>query len=66
MDEAKKTHYLDQLQSAAVQLSDLEASISKFVMIARANGASWSDVGDALGVSKQAAQQRYRSSSVGG
>lgn len=26
----------------------------------RADGASWSEIGDALGVTRQAAQQRYR------
>ncbi|ONI62644.1 hypothetical protein CSIV_14310 [Microbacterium sp. CSI-V] len=59
MDEQKKTAYLDSLQSAALRLEDLEADIRSFATIARENGASWTDVGDALGVSRQAAQQRF-------
>ncbi|EIC09114.1 hypothetical protein OR221_0822 [Microbacterium laevaniformans OR221] len=60
MDEQKKMHYLDQVQSAAIRLADIEADISKFVLIARDNGASWADVGQALGITRQAAQQRFR------
>src|SRR5436305_12780701 len=32
--------------------------VDHYVAVARANGASWSQIGEALGVSKQAAQQR--------
>src|ERR1700743_3698709 len=33
--------------------------IGHYVAIAKADGASWSEVGQAIGVSKQAAQQRH-------
>src|SRR6201999_2377029 len=33
--------------------------VSHYVAIARDEGASWSEIGDAIGVSKQAVQQRH-------
>ena len=36
-----------------------ESRLIDFVAAARQNGASWSQIGRAIGVSKQAAQQRY-------
>ena len=39
------------------ELSD--AMIGRFVAQARATGLSWTEIGEAFGVSKQAAQQRY-------
>jgi hypothetical protein len=54
---------LDQLAAAARarnELDDLsDALLGRFVEHARAAGASWSHIGGALGVSKQAAQQRH-------
>jgi hypothetical protein len=54
---------LDQLSAAARardELDDLsDALLDRFVERARAAGASWSQIGAALGVSKQAAQQRH-------
>lgn len=38
---------------------DLEQTIAQVVAEARAEGATWSQIAEALGVSKQAAQQRY-------
>lgn len=35
-------------------------AIAAVVTDMRADGASWSEIGDALGVTRQAAQQRYR------
>lgn len=49
--------YLELLHALQGEISDL---IAGSVAGARANGASWTDIGRALGnVSKQAAQQRY-------
>jgi hypothetical protein len=43
------------------ELSELsDAVIGRFVAQARASGLSWTDIGEAFGISKQAAQQRYR------
>lgn len=48
--------YLDQDARAVRQL---EARIRSNVQNARAQGASWADIGRALGVTRQAAQMRY-------
>jgi hypothetical protein len=46
-------------QRRARALNDIgDQLVDHYVAQARANGASWSQIGDALGVSKQAAQQR--------
>ncbi|CAN5743785.1 hypothetical protein BH20ACT1_BH20ACT1_01230 [soil metagenome] len=51
------------LGSAAALASELEAKadalVSHFVEQARDSGASWSSIGGTLGVTKQAAQQRW-------
>lgn len=47
---------LDELISATAWLRDAQSSA---VDIARLRGATWSQVGDVLGVSRQAAQQRF-------
>jgi hypothetical protein len=61
--EAKSDDPLDQLAAAARvhnELDDLsDALLGRFVEQARAGGASWSQIGGALGVTKQAAQQRH-------
>jgi hypothetical protein len=36
-----------------------EQAIELWVGLARSHGATWAQVGDALGISRQAAQQRY-------
>jgi hypothetical protein len=54
---------LEQLEAAvayAGQLGELADSlVGHFVSLARHAGASWTQIGDALGVSKQGAQQRF-------
>lgn len=45
--------------AALARLAD--ARLADIVASARKNGASWAQVGRAIGVSKQAAQQRYGS-----
>src|SRR3954463_13746377 len=50
--------------SAAVEVADdlrgvAEELLDRYVAAARENGRSWSEIGTALGVSKQAAQQRF-------
>jgi ATP-dependent Clp protease ATP-binding subunit ClpA len=54
---------LDQLQDAALaaqHLGDLaDHLLGHFVDQARRSGASWSDIGEALGVTRQAAQKRF-------
>lgn len=41
-------------------------SLHRWVDAARRSGLSWTAIGDALGISKQAAQQRFRSTEAGG
>lgn len=54
---------LDRLQAAVSVIDELhsvgEEVLDRFVAEARAAGCSWSQIGAALGVSKQAAQQRF-------
>lgn len=48
-----------ELIDLSAELSRAERRVVQAVAGARAAGASWSQVGDALGVSRQAAQQRF-------
>lgn len=48
-----------QLGALAQASRDLNEALSLSVELARSRGASWADIGGALGVSKQAASQRY-------
>lgn len=47
------------LVRAAGELAACQQDVRQAVTTARAAGASWSTIGQALGVTKQAAQQRY-------
>ncbi len=48
------------LQAAARLRHASEALVSELVATARDEGATWSDIGETLGVSTQAAHQKYR------
>lgn len=50
---------LADLEQLVDQLRDVETSIEDKVRLARAGGASWTQVGRAAGLSKQGAQQRW-------
>ncbi|MDP9093100.1 MAG: hypothetical protein M3N95_09220 [Actinomycetota bacterium] len=50
---------LADLEQLVDQLRDVETTIEDKVRLARAGGASWSQVGRAAGLSKQGAQQRW-------
>lgn len=54
---------LYQLMGAAQALAQAEHDVAEAVRQARRAGASWTHVGDALGVSRQAAQQRWSAQS---
>lgn len=57
--EATALHRITAAQLRARVLADLgEQLMGHFVSQAKSQGASWSQIGEALGVSKQAAQQR--------
>src|SRR5918995_1980360 len=65
IDAIKKVHSdaLDQLSDAVIaadHLGDLaDHLIGHFVDQARRSGASWTDIGKSMGVTKQAAQKRF-------
>lgn len=65
IDAIKKVHSdaLDQLSDAVIaadHLGDLaDHLIGHFVDQARRSGASWTDIGRSMGVTKQAAQKRF-------
>jgi hypothetical protein len=54
---------LDRLRAAAATANELrglgEELLDRYVQAARADGASWSEIGTALGVTKQAAHERF-------
>jgi hypothetical protein len=51
---------LDPLRTVVETRRTLNQLESLLVERARANGSSWTEIGDALGVSRQAAQARHR------
>jgi hypothetical protein len=63
VDDAPDESPLARLATASGLSSELtdtaDAVLGHFVDVARRSGHSWSEIGDALGVSKQAAQQRH-------
>src|SRR4249919_2995198 len=65
IEAIKKTHSdaLDQLSDAVIAADHLgdvaDHLIGHFVDQARRSGASWTDIGRSMGVSKQAAQKRF-------
>src|SRR5215471_14162962 len=59
LPEADPVTKVGEARLRARTLTDLgDQLVDHYVHAARAEGASWSQIGDALGVSKQAAQQR--------
>jgi hypothetical protein len=52
--------YVDAIVAAHVVADEARLGMHRWVGAARRSGLSWADVGDALGISKQAAQQRFR------
>src|SRR3954468_24589210 len=65
IDAIKKVHSdaLDQLQDAVIAADHLgdvaDHLIGHFVDQARRSGASWTDIGKSMGVTRQAAQKRF-------
>ena len=63
--EFDPTRYLNDLSEQHELMTAVQAEITHLVVLARWNGASWREIGDTLGISKQAAQQYYGTSSDG-
>jgi len=57
---------LEAIEAAAGQLRAAEDQVVRTVAAARRLGHSWGELGAALGVSRQAAQQRFGSMIAGG
>jgi hypothetical protein len=50
---------LEAVEAAVTQLNAAEEHLASIVAAARGSGYSWGELGDALGVTRQAAQQRF-------
>ena len=50
---------LDAISRSQNSIREIEANIRIMVEISRRNGATWQEVGDALGVTRSAAQKYY-------
>jgi len=50
---------LQQLADAQLQVNDWKLKVDVLAVMARREGASWVQIGRALGMSKQAAQRRF-------
>ena len=57
--EVRDGKYLRRITEAMAAVSDADTELRAAVAEARANGESWGLIGMVLGVSKQAAQQRF-------
>jgi hypothetical protein len=51
---------LEKIKVLTVRATDLEAARERAVAAAMSTGATWAQIGEALGVSAQAAHKRYR------
>lgn len=54
-------HAVQRLTTAAILVSQAEAELQRAVNEARRQGWTWETVGDTLGTTRQAAQQRFGS-----
>ncbi|MFJ3799353.1 Clp protease N-terminal domain-containing protein [Streptomyces sp. NPDC090088] len=67
LPEANELARISEARLRAQTLSDLgDQLIDHYVSKAKQTGASWTEIGDAIGVSKQAAQQRHAPSAFEG
>ena len=51
---------LEKIEALTVRLAEMEADRERAVAAAMERGATWAEIGEALGVSAQAAHKRYR------
>lgn len=56
---SKPESYLTQIRDARLAAQDLTDDIAHYAKAAYNAGATWEQIGSALGVTKQAAQQKY-------
>lgn len=55
----KLSEFVDAIAVAHLVTEEAKANLRRWVAVARRAGVSWLDIGRTLGISKQAAQQRY-------
>lgn len=58
-DAGNDGHFLYELEQLKAAAAAVDVATRTAIITARANGASWADVGVSLGISKQAAWERY-------
>jgi len=58
--------FLEAITVAHLVADEGRASLHRWIDAARRTGLSWTDIGNALGISKQAAQQRFKPAGAGG
>lgn len=57
--EKQRTTALQTITQTAQQLANVGDALDRAVAVARATGASWSSIGEAAGISRQAASERW-------
>ena len=60
MSAEMATDWAQRIGDAVARCDEVGGELSEVVRLAREDGWSWRQVGDALGVSRQAAQQRFK------
>jgi hypothetical protein len=57
---AGPAEFRDVIEAASIVANEAGVALQRWVTAGRRQGMSWSDIGEVLGISKQAAQQRFR------
>jgi hypothetical protein len=57
--EFKRLDALFQAKALIVEMQQGQRLLDKFVLEARKHGATWTEIGDAVGISQQSAHQRW-------
>lgn len=57
--ETKKNESLEAIRWPLKAIKQEEARLHGYVNVARKEGASWTEIGKVIGISRQAAQQRF-------
>ncbi len=64
LEELTRGDVTQRLEAAARLRHASEALVAELVALARHEGSTWADIGETLGVSTQAAHQKYRYISI--
>ncbi len=59
LDRATKADYEHLIEAAAVVADESGECLTRWVSVGKRSGMSWADIGKILGISRQAAQQRF-------